>query len=174
MIAWLETIVLSWARWLSLRYSCAARMSRLGYAAAGYSYPPLAVLREQHRPRAIWPAPLRRLSRALRQLLGSTSRAPAPAPVMGPQCSDPRYCWMHGHPCSCCGGSDTACPAGTTRGSTWTYCCGGRTRSFRDCCGNLTCPASCVWCDNSSQPNWCAGAGNNQYVCTLSEDLGPC
>jgi hypothetical protein len=173
MTNWLETVLLAWARWLSLRYSCAAFMSRLGYLAAGYSFAPPRLLREEHRPRAIWGGKQRWLTRVMEEIFGATP-TPTPAPVAPPKCSDTRYCWMHGHPCSCCGGSDTACPTGTNRGSTWTYCCGGRTRSFRDCCGNVTCPSSCVWCDNSTQPNWCYGAGSMNYVCTLSEDLGAC
>lgn len=174
MTDWLERILLSWARWLSLRYSCTALASRLGYAAAGYSYAPPLIVREEHRPRAIWPEKLRRLSAVLGEILNSSSPAPTQEPMFHSRCSASRYCWMHGHPCSCCGGSDTVCPEGTVRGSTWTYCCDGRTRSFRDCCGNVTCPEDCDWCDNSSQPNWCGRAGNMQYVCTLAEDLGPC
>jgi methylamine dehydrogenase light chain len=90
------------------------------------------------------------------------------------KCSDPQYCYLHGYACACCGGSDKACPSGTAAGSYWSFCCSDRRIFFRDCCGNKTCPSDCPWCNNSNQPNWCAGAGNNQYVCTLAEDHGPC
>lgn len=95
-------------------------------------------------------------------------------PAILAKCSDPQYCWLHGQPCSCCGGSDSACPDGTSAGAYWSYCCSGRRIFFRDCCGQRTCPAGCPFCNNSSQPNWCGGAGNDQYVCTLAEDHGAC
>ena len=91
-----------------------------------------------------------------------------------PKCTDPQYCWMHGHPCACCGGSDAKCPPGTAAGQYWSYCCNKKQIFFRDCCGNRTCPSGCPWCSNSNQPNWCGGAGNNQYVCTLAEQHGAC
>jgi hypothetical protein len=92
-----------------------------------------------------------------------------------PKCTNPQYCNMHGNPCACCGGSDKACPIGTVRGHYWSYCCSKTTIWFLDCCGGtVTCPTSCVWCDNSSQPNWCLSYGGSRYVCTLAEDHGPC
>ena len=92
------------------------------------------------------------------------------------KCSDPQYCWIHGHACACCGGSDRACPSGTLRGYYWSYCCSGRTIWFVDCCGGtVSCPKTkCPWCENSSQPNWCGSVGGARYVCTLAEDKGAC
>lgn len=90
------------------------------------------------------------------------------------KCTDKQYCWIHGNPCACCGGSDSKCPSGTEAGATWYYCCSNRRISFRDCCGNVKCPSNCPWCDNSSQPNWCGGKGGDVYVCTLAEDMGSC
>lgn len=89
-------------------------------------------------------------------------------------CSDSKYCWIHGRPCACCGGSDTTCPAGTTKGSFWSYCCGNRLIFYYDCCGAVNCPANCPFCQNSSEPNWCGGAGGNRYVCTQAADKGAC
>lgn len=90
-------------------------------------------------------------------------------------CSESKYCWIHGRPCACCGGSDTSCPAGTVRGSLWSYCCNHRLILYYDCCGGtLTCPAGCPFCNNSSEPNWCGGAGGNRYVCTQAADGGAC
>ncbi len=90
-------------------------------------------------------------------------------------CSSPQYCKIHGHPCACCGGSDTSCPPGTSRGSYWGACCSGRTIWFLDCCGGTNaCPDSCPICTNSNEPNWCAGAGGWVYRCTLAEDHGAC
>ncbi len=93
-----------------------------------------------------------------------------------PSCSDPQYCHLHGNACACCGGTDASCPGGTEIGHYWSFCCSGRTIYFTDCCGRgATCnSAACPWCDNSSQPNWCGGAGGNKYVCTMAEDKGSC
>lgn len=104
----------------------------------------------------------------------SAARAASPRDATA-NCSSPQYCFIHGHPCACCGGSDTSCPPGTSRGQYWGYCCHGRTIWFVDCCGGTTtCPASCPFCTNSSQPNWCGSAGGSVYKCTLAEDHGAC
>jgi methylamine dehydrogenase light chain len=90
-------------------------------------------------------------------------------------CTNTKYCWMHGFPCSCCGGSDTSCPAGTVRGAYWSYCCSHRLILYYDCCGGtVTCPSGCPFCNNSSQPNWCGSAGGGRYVCTQAADGGAC
>ena len=90
-------------------------------------------------------------------------------------CSESRYCWIHGRPCACCGGSDTSCPPGTVLGSYWSYCCSRRLIYYYDCCGGtVNCPSGCPFCNNSSEPNWCGGAGGNRYVCTQAADRGRC
>ena len=94
--------------------------------------------------------------------------------ILRVNCSDRQYCRMHGHPCSCCGGSDSRCPSGAAAGSYWSACCGGRRIYFRDCCGGGSCPSGCPWCSNSNEPNWCGGAGGNRYLCTMAEDHGRC
>ena len=115
----------------------------------------------------------------LKKLIDSLKRRPGSLPTVSSpivKCSDPQYCWIHGHACACCGGSDNACPSGTVRGHYWSYCCSNRTIWFVDCCGGtVTCPTTkCPWCENSSQPNWCLGFGGGRYVCTLAEDKGAC
>jgi methylamine dehydrogenase light chain len=93
----------------------------------------------------------------------------------GVNCSDNRYCHLHGYACACCGGTDTKCPTGTTRGHYWSFCCQHSTIWYVDCCGgNTKCPSSCPVCHNSNQPNWCLGYGGGQYICTLAEYQGGC
>lgn len=65
-------------------------------------------------------------------------------------CSDWRFCGLCGCRCTCRGGSDTACPSGSTPGRTWWSCCrdaSGRLWlvQYRDCCrplrtGESKCP----------------------------------
>lgn len=78
--------------------------------------------------------------------------------------------------CSCCvGGSDCTCPYGTNVGSYWWGCCnnGSGTRywvAMYDCCytdiSQVQCSNPNCRCVNSSEPNWCGGAGT--YYCTTA------
>jgi hypothetical protein len=103
-------------------------------------------------------------------------------------CPDP-YCYMHGYPCSRCGGSDMSCPPGTVQGYMWPGCCtGNNLYYYYDCCSNAIGTSNC-WgpvCTNSAQPNWCSqdllyddcpvlnSVRQCTYVCTLSIPAGPC
>lgn len=95
------------------------------------------------------------------------------------------WCGMSGHPCSCCGGSDTSCPNGTSQGSYWKACCNGRQIRYYDCCysaseccstpisaGGADCCPGCTWC-SGTYSNWCGSEGNC-YKCTLAVDVGQC
>ncbi|MGI8638679.1 MAG: hypothetical protein ACR2MG_01820 [Pyrinomonadaceae bacterium] len=89
-------------------------------------------------------------------------------------CSDPKYRGMHGQPCKFAGGSDTKCPSGTTSGWFWSYEVPSFGRIYYvDCCGAGG-SASDVWCEWTSEPDWCNGwgrAANNGisgYNCTLA------
>jgi hypothetical protein len=85
-------------------------------------------------------------------------------------CSQWHRCGMCGCLCSCLGGSDSACPAGTQPGArAWWACCssGGNLWLVRylDCCApsSSTCPSGC-WCSNAcgtdwARVNWCGGRG---------------
>jgi hypothetical protein len=93
----------------------------------------------------------------------------APAP-----CSDMKYHGMHGQPCKFAGGTDNKCPKGTVSGWFWAYEVPGLGRIYYvDCCGTSG-DKSDVWCNWSSEPNWCMvyGRAQNQgvskYNCTLA------
>jgi hypothetical protein len=89
-------------------------------------------------------------------------------------CNNSENCYLHGFPCACCGGSRTACPSGASPGSFWSFCCNNTMIQFQDCCGGVTCPNSCPFCQNSNQPNWCQGAPTMQYACTMTIGVGSC
>jgi len=100
--------------------------------------------------------------------VGSASLAEITPSAASHNCGFGAYCGLNGIPCKHCFGSETACPC--TWGNAWSQCCyitpiGWFLISYVDCCG--TC-ASCsgTWCSNSSAPNWCDGAGGNNYICT--------
>lgn len=87
-------------------------------------------------------------------------------------CKNPKYSGMHGSPCLFAGGSDTKCPKGTVGGWFWAKSTAVGTIYYADCCGGSV--SSSVWCDNSSEPNWCLGAGRAarqgivKYACTVA------
>lgn len=88
-------------------------------------------------------------------------------------CADPLYKGMHGAPCKYEGGSDNKCPKGTVSGWWWSYEVPGKGRIYYvDCCGGS--PTHSVFCNWSSEPNWCYGygkaqaAGIGKYNCTLA------
>jgi hypothetical protein len=89
-------------------------------------------------------------------------------------CSDAKYHGMHGQPCKFAGGSDTKCPVGTTSGWFWAYDVPSLGRMYYvDCCG-IGGSASDVWCEWTSEPDWCNGWGRahnkgiSGYNCTLA------
>jgi methylamine dehydrogenase light chain len=101
-----------------------------------------------------------------------------------------RYCAIDGYLCSCCGGSHTSCPPGTTAAPvTWVGTCHnpGENRdyvvSYNDCCGKTTC-GRCLCNRNegdlplyapflSNDYNWCIGSKTDiAYHCTVSRIVG--
>jgi methylamine dehydrogenase light chain len=96
-----------------------------------------------------------------------------------------RYCGIDGFLCSCCGGSQSACPPGTSMSTiTWIGTCknpaDGRDYiiSYNDCCGKSSCGR--CFCNRNEgdtplyQPgksndyNWCSGnsEANIPYHCS--------
>ncbi len=123
-------------------------------------------------------------------------RAPAPAEDGGEgAASDPASCeyWRHcaidGFLCSCCGGSQTACPPGTEMAPvTWIGTCRNPSDgkdyiiSYNDCCGRDFC-GRCFCNKNegdrpvyyphrSNDINWCAGASTQVYHCSTALVVG--
>jgi hypothetical protein len=91
-------------------------------------------------------------------------------------CNEAQYHGMHGRPCKYEGGSDTKCPSGTVSGWFWSYDVPGLGRVYYvDCCGGGT-PSNRVWCNWTSENNWCMVWGNaanqsppiTKYFCTLA------
>ncbi len=102
-----------------------------------------------------------------------------------------RHCAIDGFLCSCCGGTQTACPPGTEMSAiTWIGTChnpgDGKDYviSYNDCCGKTGC-GRCFCNRNerdsplyrpgqSNDYNWCAGSSraNIPYHCSTARIVG--
>jgi methylamine dehydrogenase light chain len=106
------------------------------------------------------------------------------------QCNYWRYCAIDGFLCSCCGGSQHACPPGTQPSPiTWIGTCHNPADhrdyiiSYNDCCGKSTC-GRCLCNRNeddkplyvpfrSNDYNWCAGSeAGIPYNCSIARIVG--
>lgn len=120
----------------------------------------------------------------------------AGAPPGGENAQDPescdywRYCAIDGFLCSCCGGSASTCPPGTSAAPmTWVGTCqnpaDGKSYivSYNDCCGTGSCgrcmcnrnegdrPPYLPWLSNDI--NWCLGEDNRiSYHCSTAVLVG--
>jgi methylamine dehydrogenase light chain len=101
-----------------------------------------------------------------------------------------RHCAFDGFLCSCCGGSSTACPAGTDVSLvSWIGTCRNPADSkdyliqYSDCCGKTTCGRCSCNFNEGERPgyrmnvhndiNWCmANSGSQMYHCTLAAIVG--
>ncbi|GAC35095.1 methylamine dehydrogenase light chain [Paraglaciecola polaris] len=123
---------------------------------------------------------------------------PGVAPQSNDNAADPgdpttceywRYCGIDGFLCSCCGGSQSACPPGTEMSPiTWIGTCLNPADnkhyiiSYNDCCGKAACgrcfcnrneddtPMYRAFTNNDT--NWCVGASSETYVCSTAVILG--
>ena len=121
---------------------------------------------------------------------GRASAAEAKAGPVGPErCEYWKYCAIDGYLCSCCGGSSTSCPPGTSWSPiTWIGTCHnpGDKRdyivSYNDCCGKTSC-GNCECNRNEREKpmyrpsrnndlNWCMANADANYHCTVSVILG--
>ena len=100
-----------------------------------------------------------------------------------------KFCAIDGFLCSCCGGSSSSCPPGTTPSPiTWIGTChnpvDGRDYivSYNDCCGKTSC-GNCFCNRNEREKplyrlsvnndvNWCMANDNPNYHCSVSLILG--
>jgi methylamine dehydrogenase light chain len=115
------------------------------------------------------------------------------APRKGPagefDCDYWRYCSVDGFLCSCCGGSATSCPPGTTLSkATWIGTCYNPADkknylvSYNDCCGKTSCGRCFCNTNHGDRPgyrmgvhndiNWCMSNESSMYHCTLSVIVG--
>jgi methylamine dehydrogenase light chain len=135
--------------------------------------------------------PLLPIARGLGQ-----SRAPAPGePNPGTPPGDPQSCeyWRHcaidGFLCSCCGGSQRACPPGTEISAvTWIGTCRNPADgkdyiiSYNDCCGKHVCGVCYCHRNEGDKPiyfphrsndiNWCFGTETVVYHCSTAIVIG--
>lgn len=100
-----------------------------------------------------------------------------------------RYCSVDGFLCTCCGGTKTTCPPGTTPSAvSWVGTChnpaDGRDYlvSYNDCCGKTTCGRCECNTNIRERPgyrlgvhndiNWCMANQSSLYHCTVSVIVG--
>ena len=100
-----------------------------------------------------------------------------------------RYCGIDGFLCSCCGGSQNACPPGTEMSPlTWVGTCQNPADglnyviSYNDCCGKSSCGRCICNRNDDDRPvyrpsanndiDWCIGTSNNVYNCSTAVILG--
>ena len=100
-----------------------------------------------------------------------------------------RHCAIDGFLCSCCGGSQTACPPGTEMSPiTWIGTCrnpaDGKDYAiwYNDCCGRGFCGRCFCNRNEGDRPvyhpyrsndiNWCAGASTQMYHCSTALVIG--
>ncbi len=105
------------------------------------------------------------------------------------KCEYWRHCSIDGFLCSCCGGSQTACPPGTEMAPvSWIGTCrnpgDGKDYAiwYNDCCGRGMC-GRCFCNRNegdrpiyhpyrSNDVNWCSGASSQIYHCSTALIIG--
>ncbi len=100
-----------------------------------------------------------------------------------------RYCGIDGFLCSCCGGSQNACPPGTEMSPiTWVGTCRNPADglnyviSYNDCCGKSSCGRCLCNRNEDDRPvyrpaanndiNWCIGTDSSVYNCSTAVILG--
>jgi methylamine dehydrogenase light chain len=100
-----------------------------------------------------------------------------------------RYCAIDGFLCSCCGGTQNACPPGTEMSPlTWIGTCRNPADgkdyiiSYNDCCGKTSCGRCLCNRNEGDRPtyraqwnndlNWCLGTESAAYVCSTAVILG--
>lgn len=110
-------------------------------------------------------------------------------PATATDCDYWRYCAVDGFLCSCCGGSQTSCPPGTTSSLvTWIGTCHNPEDkvdylvSYNDCCGRTSCGRCLCNTNHGDRPgylmgvhndvNWCMANDSSVYHCTVSVIVG--
>jgi methylamine dehydrogenase light chain len=100
-----------------------------------------------------------------------------------------RYCGIDGFLCSCCGGTQNACPPGAEMSPlTWVGTCENPADgkryivSYNDCCGKSSCGRCLCNRNDGDKPvyrpqanndiNWCMGTKSSVYNCSTAVILG--
>ena len=117
-------------------------------------------------------------------------RQPPPKPQTDETACDYwRYCAVDGFLCSCCGGSMTSCPPGTSPSAvSWVGTChnplDGKDYliSYNDCCGKTACGKCMCAAAERERPgyqmflhndvNWCMSNESSIFHCTTSVIVG--
>jgi methylamine dehydrogenase light chain len=170
---WLDGIFERSSRRVAQRSGRRSMLSRTGKILVGAAFTPLL--------------PVDRLFNAG---VAQAAEPELPKGINDPQsCDYWKYCAIDGWLCSCCGGTSSSCPPGTTPSPiTWIGTCrnpaDGRDYvvSYNDCCGKTTC-GNCM-CNrnerekplyklsNNNDINWCMASPNANYHCSVSVLLG--
>jgi len=133
--------------------------------------------------------PVLPFDRSPRAAGGTKPSVPSENQLDDQHCDYWRYCALDGHLCTCCGGSITSCPPGTSPGSvTWIGTCENPEDgkhylvSYNDCCGAASCGRCTCNTNEGERPgyrmsvhndiNWCMGSDSTVYHCTVSVVLG--
>ena len=169
---WLDSVAERSTRSLSRRTSRRSILGSLGTMLLGASVLPLLPV-----------------ARGARAAEGNSAN---PAGVNDPSsCEYWRHCAIDGFACSCCGGSQSACPPGTEMSLvTWVGTCHNPADgkdyaiSYNDCCGKSPC-GRCLCNRNerdtplyvpfqSNDYNWCSGSSktNIPYHCSTARIVG--
>lgn len=177
-MSWLDSTLERSARRAARQMSRRSFLARLGVALVGGAALPLLPV---SRARAD-AAP------------GARSPAPTDAGISGTladpaSCDYWRHCAIDGFLCSCCGGSQTACPPGTQMAPvTWIGTCRNPADgkdyviSYNDCCGKDFCGRCMCNRNEGDKPayitprandiNWCLGAESTVYNCSTAIVVG--
>lgn len=160
-----DTVVAASSRYLAMRSSRRGVLARWGKVLAGAAVLPVL--------------PIDRTQRAQANELQMDAT----------QCDYWKYCSMDGMLCSCCGGTGSDCPPGTSISKvSWVGTClnaaDGKNYlvSYTDCCGRSSCGQCNCNGNVGERPgyemgihndiNWCVANAETSYHCTISLIVG--
>ena len=167
---WLNSFFEHSARGVAQRSSRRSAMAKLGKVLVGSAMVPLL--------------PVDRTAYAAEPKKPGASKTDDPT-----SCDYWKYCAIDGWLCSCCGGTSSSCPPGTTASPiTWIGTCrnphdgSDYIVSYNDCCGKTTCQRCFCHRNEGDKPvyypsksndvDWCMGKAGIVYNSTVSIVIG--